>query len=437
MHSEPLVSIIIPVYNAKEYLRRCVDSVLNQEFRNFELILANDGSTDGSGTICDDYRSRDSRVHVIHKENTGVSDTRNRALLLARGVYIQFIDSDDWITPEATHLLIRSMEQYPCDMVISDFYRVSGDHLAHKGDINETRVLTREEFCSFMMENPADFYYGVLWNKLYKREIIEKNHIRMDTRISWCEDFLFNLEYIRHAHSFYALQAPIYYYVKRKGSLVSQSMNLSSSLRMKINVFEYYQEFYKDIYDQEDYNNIRSQLYRFLLSVAKDGSVLPLPLSGTKKLGSERHRFHDQALQAEGFPMDLYRFRKLLEYQLQTIARKNNLTLEECSLLCHLYYISQYETLRELADFAGLSLQKTTYLLQRLEKKKLIRRREEEKTIIFSFLPKADHIQKDLELMEQDCDSVRFASFTEEERDSCQEFSRRIQENISDFLSRM
>lgn len=113
MHSEPLVSIIIPVYNAKEYLRRCVDSVLNQEFRNFELILANDGSTDGSGAICDDYRSRDSRVHVIHKENTGVSDTRNRALLLARGVYIQFIDSDDWITPEATHLLIRSMEQYP------------------------------------------------------------------------------------------------------------------------------------------------------------------------------------------------------------------------------------------------------------------------------------------------------------------------------------
>ena len=135
--------------------------------------------------------------------------------------------------------------------------------------------------------------------------------------------------------------------------------------------------------------------------------------------------------------MDLYRFRKLLEYQLQTIARKNNLTLEECSLLCHLYYISQYETLRELADFAGLSLQKTTYLLQKLEKKKLISRREEEKTIIFSFLPKADHIQKDLELMEQDCDSVRFASFTGEERDSCQEFSRRIQENISDFLSRM
>lgn len=83
-------------------------------------------------------------------------------------------------------------------------------------------MLTQEEFAAHMMENPADFYYGVLWNKLYRRDLVEEHSLRMDTNINWCEDFLFNLEYIRYAKVFYALHAPIYYYVKRKGSLASQ-----------------------------------------------------------------------------------------------------------------------------------------------------------------------------------------------------------------------
>ena len=240
---EQLVSIIVPVYNAEKYLKRCVDSILVQDYSNIELILMDDGSTDASGTICDDYAKQDGRVRVVHKENTGVSDTRNRALDLAEGVYVQFLDSDDWIVPEATRLLVQTMEKYDCDMVISDFYRVAGERLAQKGDIEENRVLSRQEFAACMIENPADFYYGVLWNKLYKREIIEANRIRMDVSISWCEDFLFNLEYIRHASSFYALQVPIYYYVKRKGSLVSQGMSISNTMRMKINIFDYSNDF--------------------------------------------------------------------------------------------------------------------------------------------------------------------------------------------------
>ena len=223
---EPKVSIIVPVYNAQEYLKRCVDSILSQDYRDFELLLMDDGSKDASGEICDAYAQQDGRVRVVHKENTGVSDTRNQALELARGTFLQFLDSDDWIVPEATRLLVRSMEEYNCDMVISDFYRVSGERLAQKGDIEEDKVMSRQEFASYMIENPADFYYGVLWNKMYRRSIIEEYHIRMDTSISWCEDFLFNLEYIRHAESFFALQVPIYYYLKRRGSLVSQGARI-------------------------------------------------------------------------------------------------------------------------------------------------------------------------------------------------------------------
>ncbi|MBO5461462.1 MAG: glycosyltransferase family 2 protein, partial [Ruminococcus sp.] len=95
----PTVSIIVPVYNAEEYLRRCVDSILTQEYTDFELILVDDGSKDNSPSICDEYAKNDSRVHVIHKENTGVSDTRNLAISMACGTYLQFLDSDDWITP--------------------------------------------------------------------------------------------------------------------------------------------------------------------------------------------------------------------------------------------------------------------------------------------------------------------------------------------------
>ena len=221
----PMVSIIVPVYNAEQYLRRCVDSILNQEYTDFEVFLVNDGSTDSSGDICEEYGNKDTRVIVIQKENTGVSDSRNLALDRARGKYLQFLDSDDWITPDATRLFVRAAEEYGCDMVISDFYRVVGERLSPKGDIEEEGVLTQEEFAAHMMENPADFYYGVLWNKLYRRDLVEEHSLRMDTNINWCEDFLFNLEYIRYAKVFYALHAPIYYYVKRTGSLASQGIS--------------------------------------------------------------------------------------------------------------------------------------------------------------------------------------------------------------------
>ena len=139
---------------------------------------------DSSGEICDRFASEDSRIHVIHKQNTGVSDSRNIAIDQAKGTYLQFLDSDDWITPNATGLLVQSAQQYHCDMVISDFYRVVGDRVSHKGDIEDDCVLTREEFAEHMIENPADFYYGVLWNKLFKHSIIEEHHLRMDTVFS-------------------------------------------------------------------------------------------------------------------------------------------------------------------------------------------------------------------------------------------------------------
>ncbi len=459
-----MVSIIVPIYNAEQYLRRCVDSILNQEYTDYELLLVNDGSTDASGDICEEYRDRDPRVIVIQKENTGVSDSRNRALDRARGKYLQFLDSDDWITPDATRLFVRAAEEYGCDMVISDFYRVVGERLSPKGDIEEEGVLTREEFAAHMMENPADFYYGVLWNKLYRRDIVEEHKLRMDTDISWCEDFMFNLEYIRYAKVFYALHAPIYYYVKRKGSLASQGINISKTVKMKLNVFEYYNNFYKHVLEEEDYEKNRLQVYRFFIDAAGDGTVPPSILPGSKKLGDERVFVNTQILQAEGPAGEDYRKRKLLEHYLEPVALKGDLkVMDVCLLLC-LCEKHEWDSRRELADFAGITRTNLTSGLQRLTMKGFLKveevkepkpskkdkttgknktktaemaetkRKERGGRIAVTILPAADAVMKELEMAQRDYDAARFAGFTEEELIKYAELSEKIKENTKNIL---
>ena len=332
---EPKVSIIVPVYNAEKGLARCVDSILNQEFRDFELILMDDGSRDRSGEICDGYARADARVVVVHKENTGVSDTRNQAIARARGTFLQFVDSDDWLTADATKLMVRAAEETGCDLVIADFYRVVGEMVSRKGDIDTDQVIGREAFVGFMMENPADYYYGVLWNKLYRREIVEAHGIWMDAKISWCEDFLFNLEYVRYATTFYALRTPVYYYVKTKGSLVNQKVSLSRTVEMKLAMFECYNDFFKHVLDEEAYERKRLQVYHFLVDAAKDGFVFPATIPGTQKLGEERSQALQEVISEDGIIVERYRDRKLIERYLESVALKYDMTMAELSLLLY------------------------------------------------------------------------------------------------------
>ncbi len=371
----PTVSIVVPVYNGEDTVRRCVDSILAQEYRDFELLLADDGSTDGSGEILDGYTRQDDRVRVIHKENTGVSDTRNQAIELARGKYLQFLDSDDWITPDATKLLVRSAEEYGCDLVIADFYRVVGERCSHKGDIDETGPMTREEFAACMMENPADYYYGVLWNKLYRRAIIQEHGIRMNTEINWCEDFMFNLEYMHYAEEFIALQVPIYYYVKRKGSLVNQRISLSRTVNMKLTVFEYYNQFFKTVLDEEEYERNRRKVYSFLFDSAQDGAVPPALFPNSTRLGSERV---DLTLpQGEGILQNHLRLRRRLEHYLEPIAMKNSLTLPDVLVLLCLFPSGQLTaTLQNLADLTNLSRRSVSSSVQKLTARGLLKRRD-------------------------------------------------------------
>ena len=436
----PTVSIIVPVYNAEKTLARCVDSILNQTYEDYELLLVNDGSTDSSGALCDAYAARDSRVQVFHKENAGVSNARNLALSQARGTYLQFLDSDDWITPEATLSLVRAAEDHQCDLVISDFYRVVGERVSHKGDIDEDTVLTREEYAAHMMENPADFYYGVLWNKLYRRQIVEDHHLRMDPEISWCEDFMFNLEYIRYAETFRALQVPIYYYVKTKGSLANQSLTISKTVKMKLTVFEYYQRFFKSVLDEEEYEKSRLKVYRFLLDAAGDGSVPPPILPNSRKLGNERMQVSPDVLGGEGVLYDAFRERKLLERYLETAALKNDLALPDAKLLLALRDLAFQPTRRELADFVNLPRGTLSLSLQKLTGRGLVkltevrRKAERFKRLDITFSEAAQPILADLETARQDYETSRLASLTPDELEQHDLLAGKIQAHIRDVL---
>ena len=441
MTNTPMVSIIVPVYNASKTLRRCVDSVLKQEYADFELFLVDDGSPDDSGTICDEYARRDPRVHVIHKTNAGVSAARNDALDRAQGVYLQFLDSDDWLSPDATRLLVRTAQETQCDLVIADFYRVAGDRVSHKGEIDEEGVMSREAFASHMMENPADYYYGVLWNKLFRRAIVEEHQLRMDVNVRWCEDFLFNLEYILHAETFAALRTPIYYYVKTKGSLVSQSMNLPNIIRMKLRVFEYYNDFYKHVLDEKDYEKNRLKVYRFLVDAAGDESLLP----SLKKLGDERPTVCAQAVAARGALADAYRSWKLLEHYLEPAAQKRDLSAVEARVLLCLWCAGEMSSRKELADFAGVNRVGLILPLQKLVLRGMVQvegsveaEGEEDtgkgKRLRVSLLPAAQPFLDDIADALEDYDQARFAGFGREDLERYSALSEKIQENIRRIL---
>ena len=432
----PKVSIIVPIYNAEKSISRCIESILHQEYTDFELLLMNDGSKDSSGEICDRYAAQDERVHVIHKENSGVSATRNMALDLAQGTYLQFLDADDWITPNATRLFVEAAEQYECDMVIADFYRVVGERVSHKGAIEDEGVMTKEEFATQMMENPADFYYGVLWNKLFRRDIVEKYKLRMDASISWCEDFMFNLEYIRHCDKFYALQVPIYYYVKTKGSLASQGMNISKTIRMKLMVFEYYNDFYKKVLTEEEYEKNRVQVYKFLVDAAGDGLVLPAIFPASKKLGEERLLAKPEAVDGDGILMEDYRSRKLLDYYLEPIAIKNELTLEEMRVILFLSQKNEFKDRKELADLIGMGPRMLTIVLQKLYQKKIVKvtKKRGQKLLKITFGAEAAIMLEELEDVQKNFVQAKLAGFTQEEVEQYEYLSQKIKHNIQRIL---
>ncbi len=437
------VSIIVPAYNAQNTIGRCIESILNQTYTDFELLVMDDGSRDGTSAIIDGYAAKDPRVIAVHKPNSGVSDTRNQALDRAKGKYIQFLDADDWISPDATRLFVRAMEDNPaCDMVIADFYRVIGEKMSQKGDIEEEKLLTREEYADEMMRNPADFYYGVLWNKFFRRSIIEDNRLRMDVKLDWAEDFIFNMEYVLHTDHIYALKVPVYYYVKTEGSLVAQGgASISRTVRMKLNVIEYYRGFYKDIYKEGGYLLRSPVIYSFLLNFAKDGGVNPV--APDRKLGQERidARF-DSKMEGNPFALNFYEDR-LLESTLERLMKGYDLEEKDVQILLYLKLAGGTASLAEIRNFTGVSARGLTGSLQKMGRRRLVEKVKvrlpktsaQRSVVMVTFGEQSDPVQDALERAFRDLDELRFRGFTKEEEALYRKLSRKEAQNMRSALS--
>lgn len=202
----PKISAIVPVYNAEPYLSKCIDSILGQSFTDFELILIDDGSQDTSPTICDEFAQKDSRIKVIHKDNTGVSSSRNMGINMAVGEWICFIDSDDYIEPEYFNIDFNST----ANLQVQNWKIFGGakikEEKLEKGFVASTGMA---EFCELHLHMDM---FRTVWCKFFRREIIEKNGIIFQIGCILGEDTLFMMEYMVHVHSVNIVASSNYMY---------------------------------------------------------------------------------------------------------------------------------------------------------------------------------------------------------------------------------
>ncbi|ESU32048.1 hypothetical protein G3A_13005 [Bacillus sp. 17376] len=230
----PKISIIVPVYKVEKYLHKCIDSILAQTFTDFELILIDDGSPDNCGRICDEYARKDSRVSVIHKENGGQASARNMGIDLAKGEFIGFVDSDDWIEPDMYELLYKICTENDCDIsnISSIIYF---KNRIQKNGFHSLIVQSRPEAMKAMLM--GELYDEVVWTKLIKRTLLED--IRFPVGIVY-EDTAFTYKVIHKSKKVCSIGAPKYHYIKREESTMDRAKK-----NIKIDAVLIYDEMFK------------------------------------------------------------------------------------------------------------------------------------------------------------------------------------------------
>lgn len=237
--NKDLITIIIPVYNVEKYLKKCLDSIINQTYKNLEIILIDDGSIDNSPKICDEYAIKDKRIKVIHKRNAGVSSARNDGLNKATGQYLIFVDSDDYIELNMVEKIYNNTKKYNTDLYLFNYYTIE-NKVKRKGSTLKTpsKNLTKKEFYNYLFSN--QYYCGYICNKLFKTSTIGK--IRFQKDVHLLEDLLFISQVAENCNNFYYdYDEYLYNYVIREESALNSKFNLKqlSSITVRDKVMKY------------------------------------------------------------------------------------------------------------------------------------------------------------------------------------------------------
>lgn len=232
--NNPLVSIIIPIYNAERYISKCIDSILNQTFTNFELFLINDGSSDNSGKLCNDYASEDKRITVIHKNNSGVSKTRNKGLDIANGDWIMFVDSDDWIEPQTLERAIKIGSNYQADIVGFNLFVDIEDKAIKTNPIKPDFIVREKDQSKYFIIDTMVPRYDLKKNnvnisisnirsscaKLFSKSICD--NIRFKENLEIGEDMIFCMFAYNTANKIVFFNEYLYHYTKNTNSAMHQ-----------------------------------------------------------------------------------------------------------------------------------------------------------------------------------------------------------------------
>ncbi|SEP67390.1 Glycosyltransferase involved in cell wall bisynthesis [Virgibacillus subterraneus] len=217
---QPDISIIVPIYNSSQYISKCIESIMAQTFRNFELILVNDGSTDHSGQICDQYAEKDSRIIVIHKKNGGVSSARNTGINIAKGEYISFVDGDDWIYSDMYYRLYELCKETDSDISICGNYReVNGDVIHVE---REKLVIEMDNTEAMRQLFTGKYFRFAVWAKLYKKSCFENIQYPEDRRL---DDLPTTYKIFTNANKVVYTSYAGYVYLLRENSILTSSYN--------------------------------------------------------------------------------------------------------------------------------------------------------------------------------------------------------------------
>lgn len=248
----PLISIIVPVYNVEQYLRRCIDSLINQTLKEIEIILVDDGSTDSSGSICDEYEIKDNRIRVIHKNNRGLSHSRNIGIDIAKGKYILFVDSDDFIHPQMIEILYNTIIDNDADITICDFDRVyenTNVEFEKYENIQDINIYNNiEALNELYSKNVVKFV--IAWNKLYKRELFE--NLRYKEGKIHEDEFIIH-ELLYRSNKVIHIHLSLYFYLQRQDSIMNSKFSVRrldglDAYRERITFFKYRNE--KELFEK-------------------------------------------------------------------------------------------------------------------------------------------------------------------------------------------
>lgn len=256
--NNPLISIIVPVYNVENYLKKCLDSLLSQTYQNLEIIAVDDGSPDNCGVILDEYAKKDDRVKVIHKENGGVSSARNVGLDNANGEYVIMVDSDDYVSCDFISSLYNNLVEYNTDISVCNYFQLDEDE--------EPKNLMEEKFIlmdKMKMISVMLFHYpftGSLWNKLIKADLVR--NVRFNVKLKHFEDYDFLYRVFKKADSLIFTYKQMYFYVNRQGSVARSNFSIHQAVRIDVinNIYEDIKQNYPQIEEEGFLSKVKNYL---------------------------------------------------------------------------------------------------------------------------------------------------------------------------------